>query len=1044
MGDYEFQDYQVNLNYRRRAYELNYRPDTEFEFYDKVMEIYDFQGGRGNVSLRFVDSRNTTEVRNITIIADSLDSYADFQERIDYITSGRMFNETEGSDFWVNNEAKHFYLDRESFEIDKTEFEGFGTNKKIFRERELNKMKGYGHNGKKCGIRVVDTIQTLGGERYEEKDWEYWSQYANMLKYAKRNGISILRNAIIPDRNGTLYKPRGRKDWKYIDGHKLMRIHTDSWEPEYYYKGTNTEFHIIYDEVSKHFSLMVGDIGLDPDLRMDFSNKFYRRKKGKYEVVYTPTDNYKRQSKKNHIKQQYCIYDIETIVDRLALNSMEPYSVSYLIVNDNELKELDELDKQGKSLEAFEDKAKVKVGFNCIEDMLWDIMDLLHNTNTIFMSFNGANFDNFILVDKILTANPKLKEAYELTNLQYNGSQLLNFRLNKSHSAFDLAKHIAGFKLKDLCDNFGLQNGAKGDLNHNSIQQLYDKYGRERFIEKLEEIYGDKLRKYNKYDCISTGIIYWKYREQLLKIPCVVKYAEKLYETITIGSLSYKIFQDNQAKLGVKFPLLEKEHYYDMLEYKIAGRVEMFNGRQKINERMASLDVCSLYPFILAIKKDVWFPHGDIVEWDYTGKDFNKEDERIGWFYCDIDQSTLIAENKPQYYATKTKEGNDWNDPKQNNIFINTIAIKKLEELGCLTGVRKGFYFTDKIRGYDLFGFLVEFMKIKMEQDKLKAEGNPKYNNALRETIKLLSNSISGKIIEGLHEQTTELLTTKSYTKLMDKGIEVNVSQVIGDRAFVSYEKTFEELRKKQRPIFLGCICYEEARKYMYENIYVPTGLDKLVYTDTDASKCRYKDIPMKFLKTTKMKDLVWDEILDIEPNYKTFSLYDKKGKVYGSFEEELKPDNKIFHCVQKKMYYSSSGPNSKNKPKISMKGLSPCSVIITKDMKLYDKDNKLDNYKCSQVYRNPKNRIYDKENGVDNLEEMFDTFERNHILDKKKGDKEQKGTGILCRSFAKCVKTNYKKTSLTDIKRHSKVINKVRLQYSVKYIQLKDMPEII
>ena len=126
------------------------------------------------------------------------------------------------------------------------------------------------------------------------------------------------------------------------------------------------------------------------------------------------------------------------------------------------------------------------------------------------------------------------------------------------------------------------------------------------------------------------------------------------------------------------------------------------------------------------------------------------------------------------------------------------------------------------------------------------------------------------------------------------------------------------------------------------------------------------------------------------------------------------------------------------------MKGLSPCSVIITKDMDLYDKDNKLDNYKCSQVYRNPKNRIYDKENGVDNLEEMFDTFERNHILDKKKGDKEQKGTGILCRSFAKCVKTNYKKTSLTDIKRHSKVINKVRLQYSVKYIQLKDMPEII
>ena len=58
--------------------------------------------------------------------------------------------------------------------------------------------------------------------------------------------------------------------------------------------------------------------------------------------------------------------------------------------------------------------------------------------------------------------------------------------------------------------------------------------------------------------------------------------------------------------------------------FEVAGRVQMFNGVKKVLERLVSTDVCSLYPYVMAVH-NCYYPCGKIVNTDvYRGDDFKK------------------------------------------------------------------------------------------------------------------------------------------------------------------------------------------------------------------------------------------------------------------------------------------------------------------------------------------------------------------------------------------------------------------------------------
>ncbi len=63
--------------------------------------------------------------------------------------------------------------------------------------------------------------------------------------------------------------------------------------------------------------------------------------------------------------------------------------------------------------------------------------------------------------------------------------------------------------------------------------------------------------------------------------------------------------------------------------------------------------------------------------------------------------------------------------------------------------------FSDRKRGYEIFGAAEAFKDLKLHQDELLAAKDPKYNHSLREFAKLMINSLSGKP------------NTKLYTSVM-------------------------------------------------------------------------------------------------------------------------------------------------------------------------------------------------------------------------------------------------------------------------------------
>jgi hypothetical protein len=254
------------------------------------------------------------------------------------------------------------------------------------------------------------------------------------------------------------------------------------------------------------------------------------------------------------------------------------------------------------------------------------------------------------------------------------------------------------------------------------------------------------LKNYNEYDVLATAVLFNKYRNALKQIPATKNYANSLHEIKTIGSLIYKVFDESKNKKQFNLPKLNYQQYKDLQSSKIAGRVELFNGIQKVTERLVSTDVCSLYPYVMSVAPN-YYPCGEIIQTnEYKG------DDVIGFYYCDIDQTNLKPNNLPNIYAKKSKIDNDWSyQGILENYLISNVMIGLLKKFNCKVVIRNGFYFSDKKKSCDMFDFLLDFMNAKNNQDTMKKNKNNDYNSALRETLKLLMNSISGKVIEGMH-----------------------------------------------------------------------------------------------------------------------------------------------------------------------------------------------------------------------------------------------------------------------------------------------------
>lgn len=995
--------------------------------------------GDGFVSLLLSNPENTRDNRVISIGSSYLYTLDDFIERIEQIKEGKV----EGSDAFNENELG---LVLNEFQIglnpiqqvggksDQIIFESLGIeSKENFCGYECLSKIGINYKGDKKKLRTIDgLLEYIENEKLPINIiFNSFNLKKTMIKIHEENGIER-RKIDIGKRKGELFI--------------MSRLYPKDYQVVYRYEVPYAEHTIIYDTINAHFDVMATTKPkLKDTIRIDRSSNIFLGD----EKVFRPSQINFNADVKYGNKHKYLFFDYETVIDFKHSSIMKPYSISVLILDDEELENLvafDEAKDQSSVNKLRQRNCKTFMGYDCNEEFIKWFIEISKNTTFCLIGFNNTNFDNFLLLEGLLSFKEEQGLASDISvkNIFYNGSQLLNFYIDGRHSFFDIRKHLVG-SLDANCKSFKINCCAKKSFDHSKAQFLHQDNQLIDFIMGNEE-----LKEYNEFDVLSTAVLFEKYRQALLDIPTTAEYAKNLKEHTTIGSLVYKVFNDHTQQFKLKddknkpkqmFGKLSYKQYKDLQKHKIAGRVELFNGIQKIDERMGSTDVCSLYPYVMSVL-NCYYPCGDIIEVeDYQG------DDEIGFYYCDIDQSNLKALNLPKIYARKGETENDWDyDGVLENYLISNVMIGLLLKNGCKVVIRNGFIFERKLKSCELFSFLLEMMKAKNQQDTYKANGDPRYNSALRETLKLLMNSLSGKVIEGLHtEQTRDFDSVIEYEKIVMKAKSVNFINNIGNKLFITYELDEEELCKtQQRPIFLGVLIYDYAKRYMFENSYSKIGLKDLVYTDTDASKFRYSAMEnwTKWINENNIQVPHWEEVEEIDPRYKNHLIYQADSKVFGSFEDELdelQGHHYKFYCVEKKSwsYVVMNEDDTYKHSKFKFKGINGKAIMMNLDEPFVElkrtkkrdgeiteryvikEDTELEVYTYCE-----RNKHLAIENG--NIGKFFD-----NLFTKREAY-------VITNSFRKIVKNSARSVDMGDEEKYNDLLNCIVVNYSMKKITLK------
>ena len=1051
---------------------------------------YQMKHGRPNrqpytsVTLHLRNRETRNKVRSISLAADDMTSFRDFEKRIMDIAQGKV----AGSDP-INLSEDEIILT--NFALSQALFQGEGKScNMLFKtvgitetvvkkgKKEVGNgdcailcLKHLGHEFEPVEIKVIRKRDENDEEVVPfiidiEKEEDLRDPY-NLALYLDYKNLPIklaLNTFTIKGEIDDVFSRNGEVEKMIDEGkNKRRRVCTPLYTNDVYayflehsYKILNREkinhtnnSVIIYDDICKHFDVYSGSeikvdvlnncgvrgdktlkfitMGLNDGIFMSLSLKIIKDDK----IIFTA-----KNMNTNHIEPvldkpidfKYLFFDYETVIDFEQSSCMRPYSLSILCLTKEELEHLEKLDSEenlSKISEIRNKKCVTFLGYDCNKQFIEWFITAQVDTTFCFVGFNNTNFDNFLLLESLLQNE---NDEISVSNIFYNGSSLHNFRICGRHDTFDIHKHLMG-SLKANCESFKIRCCAKKSFDHNKAQQLYADDKLIEFITGNEE-----LREYNEYDVLATAVLFKKYQNALNHLEATYKYAGRLHEIKTVGSLIYKVFDDSKDAKKYKLPKLSYQYYKDIQQSKIAGRVEMFNGVQNVNERLASTDVCSLYPYVMSVHNG-WFPCGDeIVEvGSYQG------DDTLGFYYCDIDQSKLRERNLPNIYAKKSGIENDWSYTGLiENYMLSNVMIGLLKKYGCIVAIRNGFIFPEKKKSCDMFDFILDFMKAKNDQDTLKSKKDPSYNSALRETLKLLMNSLSGKVIEGLHcEKTEDVPSIAEFDKIKKKAKTINTINTIGNKIFVSYEVDEESLcAAQQRPIYLGVLIYDYAKRYMFEYSYSKIGLDQLLYTDTDASKFRYK----KFLEWKQWVDTEnvqvphWAEVEDVDPRYRNHKIYESGSKVFGSFEDELEDmvgENYTFYCLEKKSWLYDVDGHSK----FRFKGLNGSAQMLSLEED-FIASKKIKKGGISET------KYYIKEGTEEEVHNFFVGNSANSIGagNEVKFFKQLYDTReayVLCSSFRKIVKNLSHNVDYGETERYNDLMNKIQVNYMMKRIRL-------
>lgn len=332
-----------------------------------------------------------------------------------------------------------------------------------------------------------------------------------------------------------------------------------------------------------------------------------------------------------------------------------------------------------------------------------------------------------------------------------------------------------------------------------------------------------------------------------------------------------------------------------------AGRVQnMGNGGKPSAEvvKLQMIDITSTYPTRMC--HDL-FPYGIGQKTDryIPGK--------LGYYWCTVIRQPEITIIPKRPTKGSVCQSNDWTYTGEMQCWVNTVDIDNIRKHGGEVNIHHGVYYRWASR--DQFrNFITPLYKLKQHLDM--AKGTPLANPAKREAVKLILNSISGKVCEHPHFEVAKLSGSESTSVKILKQVKwetVNLDTNWSDAVFISGTMTDEAKVEKYRrdhrrgkvsPTITGGLIYSYAREALYLALEYA---GELGYCDTDSvtmsvdSYNRFSnDYPDLMVKPGKPKELGQWECELKQSGTINYELIRVAPKEYGIFDPTGKEDPKI------------------------------------------------------------------------------------------------------------------------------------------------------
>lgn len=353
--------------------------------------------------------------------------------------------------------------------------------------------------------------------------------------------------------------------------------------------------------------------------------------------------------------------------------------------------------------------------------------------------------------------------------------------------------------------------------------------------------YWELYVKYCMYDCYALKEVWEKFaicingmiekinpENPRMMIQC------KLIQFMTIGSHSKKILnQTNKNSEGaltlarqnvrtfmgitvryndgkVVDETIDMDKYEFLCKFKRGG-ISHCNMMGTHTNGIFSVDITSQYPSAL------------IFGYCPTGKSYwtiHYNPDRYGFYHL----KNLVFDSTYPFKPiaeTCAETSLNWSSNKIEELYIDSYMLQYIiKNCGLISyEVVKGLVSFSQVKMDKLFGtYINTFYAEKQRQDVLKKTGHIDYNPALRESIKLYLNSLTGKLVEN-PETYFQLERNEESTKLLNG---------------VGVEKVFNE-GKYNDWLITGIMVYSYSKRLLFEYINcLPRKANNVIHVETD------------------------------------------------------------------------------------------------------------------------------------------------------------------------------------------------------------------